>query len=159
MCISDFFLILLLALCTAGNYAWLMHVDGGWGSSNALLMFQLSFWFNSFALVVTVFRRFMYPELVPKGDDDDDDDDSDDDGANSEGGVGGKSRSKRTKDTSLLLEAAKVYVGEGRDRRVTTIGDVKRKDASVSELAGTFLSGLSGATYLKKRLNPKKKEH
>ncbi len=142
--------MVLLVVCTAGNYAWLMHVDGGWGSENALKMFQFSFWFGLVSLAVTIYRRIMHPELVVKSDDDSDDEDDDE---------GDPKAAERRR--LLQAEGEKVFLGEGRDRRATTIGDVKKKDAAVKELANTFISGISGQMFLKKRINNKKasKEH
>ncbi len=115
-------------------------------------MFQFSFWFGAVSLVVTVYRRIMHPELVPKSDDDSDDEDEDDDGSD-------PAATERRR--LLQAESEKVFLGEGRDRRATTIGDVKKKDATVKELANTFISGISGQMFLKKRVNNKKasKEH
>ena len=38
----DIALCVLLFLCTCGNGAWVMHIEEGWGSQNALYMFQVS---------------------------------------------------------------------------------------------------------------------
>ena len=38
----DIPLLLLLTLCFAANYAWIQHIDSGWGSQNALDMFRCS---------------------------------------------------------------------------------------------------------------------
>jgi len=36
----DIALCILLLVCALGNGAWVMHIEEGWGSQNALMMFQ-----------------------------------------------------------------------------------------------------------------------
>eukprot|EP00518_Triparma_eleuthera_P011875 CAMPEP_0182469290 /NCGR_PEP_ID=MMETSP1319-20130603/16869_1 /TAXON_ID=172717 /ORGANISM="Bolidomonas pacifica, Strain RCC208" /LENGTH=112 /DNA_ID=CAMNT_0024669581 /DNA_START=122 /DNA_END=457 /DNA_ORIENTATION=- len=68
-------LILLLCVSFAANYAWIQHIDSGWGSENALKMFKASMAVGLLGLVGGVYRRWRYPELIVDSDDEDEDED------------------------------------------------------------------------------------
>ena len=129
---------MLLLVCTIGNYAWLMHIDSGWGSEGALLMFQFAFFFGLSSIVVSVYRRWRYPDLLPADSDDDDSDEEFD---------------KEKKKLMHSMEGDKVMMGDGRDRRATTVGDVRKKDKSVRELTAAFKeTGGAAGGLLKRRI-------
>ena len=75
--IPDLMLLFLLVVCAAGNYAWIQHIESGWGSQNALTMFHCSFILGIFGLLAGIFRRFRYPDLIVDSDDEEDDDEID----------------------------------------------------------------------------------
>ncbi|GMI16981.1 hypothetical protein TrLO_g4953 [Triparma laevis f. longispina] len=73
----DTMLLLLLILCIFGNYAWIQHIESGWGSQNALNMFQCSLLIGIFGFLIGLYRRLKYPELIVDSDDEEDDDEID----------------------------------------------------------------------------------
>ena len=59
----DLALLSLLCVCFMANYAWIQHIDSGWGSENALTMFKMSMVVGVVGLFGGVYRRWRYPEV------------------------------------------------------------------------------------------------
>jgi hypothetical protein len=98
------FLLLLLSLCAFGNYAWLQHIDSGWGSENALKMFKIAFPLAVVGVVGGVIRRVRDPSCVDP-DSDDEDSDEEFDELNSDA-VRRNSMTAKGKAVGLIREAA-----------------------------------------------------
>ena len=71
----DIILIFLILLCTCGDLAWIKHVDQGYGSKNALLMFQFGALLGGTAFCYAVFRRVKFGPMPSQEDFDSDDED------------------------------------------------------------------------------------
>jgi len=59
----DYPLLLLLLCCFVGNYAWIQHIELGFGSDNALIMFKVAMVVAGSGLIVGFYRRWKYPEV------------------------------------------------------------------------------------------------
>jgi hypothetical protein len=112
----DYTLLFLLLLCAIGNYAWIQHIEGGFGSANAMVMFQVSVTVAVGAIAIGFYRRWKHPELcIPDEEDEQDMEDVD------------------------MEELEKMGHGVGKTeqgRAMVQMGDVKKKDAAVKELKG-----------------------
>jgi hypothetical protein len=110
----DYTLLFLLLLCAIGNYAWIQHIEIGFGTDNALKMFQISVTVAVGSIAVGFYRRWKHPELcIPDEEDEEDMEDVDMEELERMGhGVGGTEQG----------------------RAMVRMGDVKKKDAAVKEL-------------------------
>jgi len=73
----DILAIILLSFCCIGNYAWLQHIDSGWGSENAKILFQVALPVAGVGFVGGIFRRWKYPDCITPDSDDEDSDEED----------------------------------------------------------------------------------
>ena len=112
----DTMLIILLCISACGNFAWCKHIDEGWGSANAKLLFQATFLLSCSALVFTIYNRFQHPELL-KGDDSDSEDEDDlDENGEERTYVQYGDVLKKDKQVKELLDRAKEKEGGGKKK-------------------------------------------